>query len=87
MVDGTTISMPDTAANQQAYPQPTSQTPGVGFPLARIVALLSFHSGAVRDLAIAPYAGKETGETALFRQMFDRLNEDEIVVGDTYFGN
>ena len=87
MVDGTTISMPDTAANQQAYPQPSTQTPGVGFPLARIVALLSFHSGAIRELAIAPYAGKETGETALFRQMFDRLNPGEIVVGDTYFGN
>jgi hypothetical protein len=87
MVDGTTISMPDTAANQQAYPQPTTQTPGVGFPLARIVALLSFHSGAVRELTIAPYAGKKTGETALFRQMFDRLNQGEIVVGDTYFGN
>lgn len=87
MVDGTTISMPDTAANQQAYPQPSTQTPGVGFPLARIVALLSFHSGAIRELAIAPYAGKETGETSLFRQLFDRLNSGEIVVGDTYFGN
>jgi hypothetical protein len=87
MVDGTTVSMPDTAANQQAYPQPSTQTPGVGFPLARIVALLSYHSGAVRELAIAPYSGKETGETALFRQMFDRLSSGEIVVGDTYFGN
>ena len=87
LVDGTTVSMPDTAANQQAYPQPSTQTPGVGFPLARIVALLSWHSGAVREIAIAPYAGKETGETALFRQMFDRLESGEIVVGDTYFGN
>ena len=87
MVDGTTVSMPDTAANQKVYPQPSTQKPGMGFPLARIVALLSFHSGAVREFAIAPYAGKETGETALFRQMFDRLNPGEIVVGDTFFGN
>jgi len=87
LVDGTTFSMPDTAANQQAYPQPSTQCPGVGFPLARLVALMSWHSGAVREIAIAPYAGKETGETALFRQIFDCLSAGEIVVGDTYFGN
>lgn len=87
LVDGTTFSMPDTPANQQAYPQPSTQAPGVGFPIARLVALMSWHSGAVREIAIAPYAGKETGETALFRQMFDSLSSGEIVVGDTYFGN
>jgi Transposase DDE domain len=87
LIDGTTFSMPDTAANQQAYPQPSTQAPGVGFPLARLVALLSWHSGAVREIALAPYAGKETGETALFRQMFECLSFGEIVIGDTYFGS
>lgn len=87
LIDGTTFSMPDTAANQQAYPQPTTQSPGVGFPLARLVALISWHSGAVCEIAMAPYAGKETGETALFRQIMDGLSAGEIVVGDTYFGN
>ena len=41
MVDGSTASMPDTPANQRAYPQPVSQKPGVGFPLARFVAIIS----------------------------------------------
>jgi len=31
--DGATVSMPDTAANQQAYPQPAHHRPGLGFPL------------------------------------------------------
>jgi len=40
IVDGSAVSMPDTEANQQAYPQPGSQAPGLGFPVARIVVVL-----------------------------------------------
>src|SRR5215216_5248657 len=36
LVDGSTVSMPDTPANQRAFPQPRTQRPGLGFPLARI---------------------------------------------------
>lgn len=56
--DGSTVSMPDTAKNQQAYPQPPQQKPGIGFPLARIAAFFSLSCGAVVDLAICRYAGK-----------------------------
>ena len=50
--DGSTVSMPDTTENQQAYPQPTQQKAGVGFPLARIAAFFSLSCGAVIDLDI-----------------------------------
>jgi hypothetical protein len=33
LIDCSTVSMPDTPANQQTYPQSTSQQPGCGFPL------------------------------------------------------
>ena len=85
LVDGTTVSMPDTAKNQAAYPQSRSQKPGLGFPIARVVALLSLASGAVLDLAIGPYTGKHTGETALFRQLWRSLFPGDVVVGDRYF--
>ncbi len=65
LVDGSTCSMPDTEANQAEYPQPTSQAAGLGFPLARFVVLLSLATAMVSDLAIGPYSGKETGESAL----------------------
>lgn len=90
LVDGTSTSMPDTPANQRAFPQSKTQGIGLGFPLARIVAVISLATGAVRDLAIGPYKGKETGETALFRTLWDRLEAGEIVLGDrtfaSYFG-
>ncbi len=87
LVDGTTVSMPDTAANQAEYPQSSSQKPGLGFPIARVVALLSLASGAVLDMAIGPYAGKNTGETALFRQLWRSLFPGDVVVGDRYFAS
>src|SRR5208337_2464751 len=56
ILDGSSVSMPDTPANQAMYPQPPNQKPGLGFPLARITVLLSLATGACHDLAIAPYA-------------------------------
>ena len=87
LIDGTTVSMPDTLENQQAFPQPNSQKPGLGFPVARLVAIISLATGVVRDLAMGPYKGKETGETALLRSLLDELEAGEIVLGDRYFAS
>jgi DDE family transposase len=87
LVDGTTVSMPDTAANQQAYPQAATQQPGVGFPIARLVVLLSLATAMLQGMALGPYSGKETGETALLRELFARLGPDEIVLADRSFGS
>ena len=85
LIDGSTVSMPDTHDNQKVYPQSKTQGIGLGFPLARIVALISLSTGVVRDLAIGPYKGKNTGETALFRNLLDRLAEGVIVLGDRLY--
>ncbi len=50
--DGSSVSMPDTPANQYDYPQPDTQKPGLGFPLARIAAVFSLACGAVLDWGI-----------------------------------
>jgi hypothetical protein len=44
-----TETLPDTAENQEAYPQPGSQRPSLGFPQMRLVALLCLASGALLD--------------------------------------
>jgi Transposase DDE domain len=90
MVDGSSASMPDTPANQRAYPQPANQKAGVGFPLARFVAIISLATGAVLDLAIGPCKGKRTGETSLLRSLVQRIKAGTILLGDrsfaSYFG-
>jgi hypothetical protein len=85
IADGSHVSMPDTPENQEAYPQPVVQQPGIGFPLARVAVLLSLASGACHDLAIAPYAGKGTGETTPLRQMYGSLSPGDVVVADALF--
>jgi hypothetical protein len=87
VVDGTTVSIPDTPANQQAYPQARTQKPGVGFPIARLVALFSLASGAALDMAVGKYRGKGTGEPSLLRQLLSRLQPDSVLLGDRYYCN
>jgi hypothetical protein len=87
IADGSHVSMPDTPENQAAYPQPPTQEPGVGFPLARACLLLSLATGACHDLAIAPYAGKGTGETTLLREMYNALRPGDVVLADALFDN
>jgi hypothetical protein len=87
VADGTTLTMPDTPANQQAYPQQRGQKPGLGFPILRMVVLLSMATAALCGMALAPYAGKQTGETALLRSLFDLLEPGDVLVGDRHFGS
>ena len=82
--DGSTVSMPDTAENQQAYPQPPQQEPGLGFPLARIAAFFSLSCGAVLDLAICSYSGKGHSELGMLRKLWDLLRPGDIMLADRY---
>jgi hypothetical protein len=85
LADGSTVSMPDTAANQADYPQPATQQPGLGFPIARLVVLMSLATAMIKDMAMGPYAGKETGETALLRQLLERFQAGDILLADRYY--
>ena len=85
LIDGFTFTMPDTAENQAEYPQQKSQTPGVGLPIARAVVILSLATACAMDLALGPYAGKQTGEPALLRELFSRLDAGDIAVADRYY--
>lgn len=85
LIDGFNFTMPDTPDNQTAYPQSKWQKPGIGFPIARAVAIISLATAAVMDVAIGPYAGKETGENALLRAMISTLKPNNIAVMDRYY--
>jgi hypothetical protein len=82
LFDGTTVTMPDTPANQAAYPQVYNQGPGLGFPIARLGALISLACGAVVNLGFSRYAGKGEGEVSLLRQLWDVLRSGDVLVGD-----
>ena len=85
LVDGTGISMPDTPANQARYPQLRSQTPGVGFPLARLVGVICLSTGAVVDAAIGPFEGKGHSEHTLLRGLLGALCAGDVVLADALY--
>jgi hypothetical protein len=87
MFDGTTVSMPDTPANQQAYPQVYNQKPGTGFPIARVGAITSLSCGAILNLGICRYAGKGQGEVSLLRRLWDVLRRGDVLLTDRLMAN
>jgi putative transposase len=77
--------MPDTPRNQAEYPQPRSQAPGLGFPIARLVVVFSLAVGTVLDAAMGPYRGKQTGELALLRMVIGEFRPGDIVLADRLY--
>ncbi len=78
IADGTTLLTPDTPLNQHAWPQARTQKRGVGFPILRMVVLLSLATAALCGMAVGPYKGKQTGEPALLRELLDRLQAGDV---------
>src|SRR6516225_2920785 len=87
LADGSTVTMPDTPANQRAYPQPRSQKPGLGFPMARIVVLLGLATAALVGAAIGPCIGKKQGEPALLHTLLDQLQSGDVLLGDRLYAS
>lgn len=85
LVDGTTVAMADTSENQAAFPQPTAQKPGLGFPISRLLGLFCLSSGAVLDAATCAYHGKGNDEQTLLRSLLGRLEARSVLVGDAFF--
>lgn len=85
LMDGTTVTLPDTPMNQAEYPQQSNQKLGLGFPIARVVGLLCAATGAVLDAAIGPYSGKAGSEHALFRELLGSITAGDLILADRYY--
>jgi len=85
LADGTTVTMPDTVANQSAFPQQGAQLPGLGFPICRIVGITCLGSGALLNAAMGKFNGKGSGETALLRSLQHTLQPGDILLGDAFY--
>lgn len=85
LVDGTTATAADTPDNQDVWPQQPQQADGLGFPIVRIVVLLSLATAMVCGMGLGPYAGKQTSELALFRELLGQLAEGDILLADRYY--
>jgi hypothetical protein len=82
LVDGSSCSMPDTPELQTTFGQPDGQKPGCGFPVAKIVVMLCWASGAILEAAIGPY---RQSELSLWRSLWHLLVPGDIVVADRFY--
>ena len=82
VIDGSTVSMPDTVENQKAYPQPKTQQAGCGFPIAKIGVIFSLVTGAAVALVIDVM---NTHDIKLARQLYQFLKPLDILIGDRAF--
>jgi hypothetical protein len=84
VVDGSSVQLPDTAANQKAYPQPSGQKPGCGFPVMKLVVLFSLASGALLDVVLG---NLHSHDLRLLRQLWECLKAGDILLGDRAYGD
>lgn len=82
VVDGTGVSMPDTAANQAEWPQSSNQKTGCGFPQARICACFCLTTGALLSHRIGD---RKQHELRLLRAQWDTFETGDILLGDKGF--
>jgi hypothetical protein len=87
LADGTTIQMPDTKANNKEFPKHANKKKHIGFPIARVVAVMSLTTGSVVDYAIAACKGKGTGEITLLRKILGCIKAHDLFVADRLYCN
>ncbi len=83
-IDGTTLDLADTAANEEAFGRPgTGRGEGRGaFPQLRAVALAECGTHAIVEVALGAI---KTGEGTLAAQLWERLEPGMLVLADRLF--
>lgn len=85
LVDGTILSMPDSPHNRRCFPKRKNI---YGFPLMRMVGIISFATGALLDFETAPHIGKGTGETTLFCKLLQEstaIQSEDVLLMDRLY--
>jgi Transposase DDE domain len=84
VIDGTSTSAPDTAKNQRAYPQPSGQKPGCGFPLIKLVGVFSLATGVLLDYA---KGNKHQHELNLLQRLLPQFKAGDLALADRGFSS
>ena len=82
LVDGSSLSMPDTPALQKHFGQPGMQKPGCGFPVMHVLAMFHAATGLLIRVAAAPL---RTHDMSRIGQLHPELAAGDVLVGDRAF--
>lgn len=83
-IDGSSVQLADTTANQRAYPQPLGQKSGCGFPTMGIVGVLNLCLGGWDGFETCPHTahGARLGRRPA---LLKHVGEGDILLGDRAF--
>ncbi|MCQ9179869.1 IS4 family transposase [Streptomyces sp. IBSBF 2953] len=84
-VDGFEWDAPDTPANAEAFGYAGGSTHPSAFPKVRVVTLSEVGSHAKTGAAMGPVTGTGSGERALARTLYPRLQEGQLLLADRNF--
>jgi hypothetical protein len=73
------------ARQPQGLPSQQGPKRGLSFPRARLVGVVSLSCATVVDWAMGPYAGKQTGETALLWTLREQFKPGDVVIADRLY--
>jgi len=82
VLDGTSFSMPDTAANQRQWPQPSGQKKGCGFPVAKMLGVFCLSTGGWIGHALSKW---RCHDLSLWHRLSHLLVKNDVLVGDAGF--
>ena len=84
-IDGTTLRIPDTEPNREAFGLPGSSRGQSAYPQIRVVGLMALRSHLLAGIALGPCKGKKTGELTLARDLWPQLPDSSLVIKDKGF--
>lgn len=84
-MDGSTLSVPDTEENREAFCLPATGRGQSGYPKLRVVALMAARSHLLVDAAVGPFHGKGTAEPILARPLWDAVPDHALLLADRNF--
>ena len=84
-MDGTTLNVPDTIDNEQAFGLPGTGRGRPGYPQVRLVALMALRSHVLAGANFGPFRGKQTGEQALAEDLWPLIPDDSLTILDKLF--
>lgn len=81
-IDGTSVRLMDTDANQKEFPQPSGQKPGCGFPVMGMVGILDLATGTIERFLTCK--DRDHDSRGLY-QLRNQLIEGDLLLADRAF--
>ena len=82
VIDGTTVSMPDTEENRRSWSYAPNQKPGCGFPIAHLAGMFCLATGRLVRFALGTI---KDHELVLARQIIGWIEAGEVALVDRGF--